>query len=266
MSFTTTLLLLCFTFHGLAQNLPEKIYLSPSFSVCDSASARYFSTTEKTDVDAGIISVFSMDGIVSSRTAYRPISKKTKHGSEKSYDKQGKLQREIYYEEGKKNGLFYHYFSDSTIHIRGNYSKGLLDGKLFSFYADGKKRREDFYQNGKLISGNCFTNDGKDTNYFVFEKDAEFPGGMSELIPWIAQTIIYPPAAIEQGVQGKVYVSFLVEKDGSVSEITIDRGVSAEIDEEVKRLMQIMPAWKPAELDGRLVRSGFRLPVNFRLD
>jgi protein TonB len=89
---------------------------------------------------------------------------------------------------------------------------------------------------------------------------------MSELIPWIAQTIIYPPAAIEQGVQGKVYVSFLVEKDGSVSEITIDRGVSAEIDEEVKRLMQIMPAWKPAELDGRLVRSGFRLPVNFRLD
>ena len=93
--------------------------------------------------------------------------------------------------------------------------------------------------------------------------DAKFNG---ELQRWIADNVQYPQTAIEMNEQGMVYLSFVVELDGSITNINVERGVSPDLDREAKRLTRIMPNWIPAETDGKRVRARCRLPIKFRLD
>lgn len=97
------------------------------------------------------------------------------------------------------------------------------------------------------------------------DQEAEFPGGMAAMKQFLADNIKYPEIAMEMGDQGKVFVEFVVEKDGSISQIKILRGVSKEIDREAKRVVGIMPKWAPAEAKGESVRARCRIPINFVL-
>jgi protein TonB len=96
--------------------------------------------------------------------------------------------------------------------------------------------------------------------------EAQFPGGPAELQRWIAQNVQYPQTAIEMNEQGKVYLSFVVESDGAISNIVIERGVSNDLDREAKRLARSMPKWTPGEASGRKARTRCRLPINFTLN
>ena len=94
---------------------------------------------------------------------------------------------------------------------------------------------------------------------------AEYPGGLEAMSSYIAKSVVYPEKAKTDGVQGKVFVQFVVEKDGSVGEATVFRGVGGECDEEALRVVKAMPNWKPATFKGKPVRSKFVLPINFVL-
>ncbi|MDE5793490.1 MAG: energy transducer TonB [Muribaculaceae bacterium] len=97
------------------------------------------------------------------------------------------------------------------------------------------------------------------------EQQAEFPGGMPALMKWLSSNIRYPEAAQQNDVQGKVIVKFVVEKDGSVSQATILKGVDKDLDKEALRVVNKMPKWQAGKNNGVAVRSYFTLPVNFRL-
>lgn len=96
--------------------------------------------------------------------------------------------------------------------------------------------------------------------------EAEFKGGQKALHKFIVKNFVYPSEAIEQNISGKVYVSFVVEKDGSISNIAIERGVHQTLDREVKNMIKKMPKWKPGKVNGKKVRVRCRLPVNCTLD
>ncbi len=98
------------------------------------------------------------------------------------------------------------------------------------------------------------------------EEDAEFPGGAAAMQKWIASNVKYPQTSIELGEQGKVYVSFVVEPDGSISGVQVERGVSDDLDKEAKRLVRSMPNWKAGKNNGQKVRARCRLPINFTLN
>ena len=97
------------------------------------------------------------------------------------------------------------------------------------------------------------------------DKEAEFPGGAAAMKQFLADNIKYPEIAMEMGDQGKVFIEFVVEKDGSITQIKILRGVSREIDLEAKRVVRDMPKWTPAESKGESVRARCRIPINFIL-
>lgn len=96
--------------------------------------------------------------------------------------------------------------------------------------------------------------------------EAGFPGGVVAMKKWIADNIEYPETSIEMNEQGKVYLEFVVEKDGSISRIKIKRGVSEDIDREAKRIIRQMPKWKPGEAGGKVVRTTCSIPINFVLN
>ncbi len=95
--------------------------------------------------------------------------------------------------------------------------------------------------------------------------EAEFIGGAQEMMIYINQNIQYPITSIEMNEQGKVYLSFVVEPDGTISNVAIERGVSIDIDNEAKRVVRSMPKWSPGESKGKKARTRCRLPINFQL-
>lgn len=99
----------------------------------------------------------------------------------------------------------------------------------------------------------------------MVEEDAEFPGGNLKLAKWISKNVKYPESAIKANKEGKVYVSFVVELDGSISNINIERGVCEDLDNETIRLLKLMPKWKPGKNKGKYVRARCRLPINYKL-
>lgn len=94
---------------------------------------------------------------------------------------------------------------------------------------------------------------------------AEFPGGFDALGNYIATSIVYPEQAKADEVEGRVFVQFIVEPDGSVGDVTLFRGIGSGCDEEAMRVIKTMPQWKPAQFKGKPVRSRFQIPINFVL-
>jgi periplasmic protein TonB len=104
-----------------------------------------------------------------------------------------------------------------------------------------------------------------DPEFTVVEEMPEFPGGQVELYKYLGKNINYPEISKSKGAQGKVYVSFVIEKNGSITGVEIMKGVEKNLDKEAKKVIEKMPNWKPGKQRGQLVRVRFIIPVNFEL-
>ena len=105
-----------------------------------------------------------------------------------------------------------------------------------------------------------------DNVFVVVEQDPEFPGGMEALYRYLTENLQYPKLALENGISGKVYVTFVVEKDGSVSNPKILRDIGGGCGAEAIRVVKAMPKWIPGKQRGKPVRVQFNLPVNFQFN
>ena len=101
--------------------------------------------------------------------------------------------------------------------------------------------------------------------FTVVEQMPSFPGGPSALMQYLSKNIKYPPFAEENGIQGRVVCTFVVERDGSVTDIHIAKGVDSSLDKEAIRVVSAMPKWIPGRQNGQMVRVKYTLPVTFRL-
>ena len=102
--------------------------------------------------------------------------------------------------------------------------------------------------------------------YMIVDEMPEFPGGDKELYQFIADNVKYPAEAKEKGIKGRVFVNFIVEPDGSVSDIKVLRGIGGGCDEEAVRVVESMPKFKPGIQNGEAVRVSYTVPVIFRLE
>jgi protein TonB len=101
--------------------------------------------------------------------------------------------------------------------------------------------------------------------FVVVENQPEFPGGEAAMMKFLSENIKYPVIAQENGIQGRVICNFVVERDGSITDVQVVRGVDPSLDKEAVRVIQSMPKWKPGMQRGKPVRVRFTLPVVFRL-
>ena len=105
-----------------------------------------------------------------------------------------------------------------------------------------------------------------DTIYNTVDQMPEFPGGEQALMEFIAKSVVYPEEAKEKNISGRVFVSFVIEKDGSVNEVKVLRGIGGGCDEEAVRVIKSMPKWQPGKMKGKPVRVSYQIPFNFKLD
>lgn len=104
-----------------------------------------------------------------------------------------------------------------------------------------------------------------DRVYDVVEENASFPGGDEACMKWLKDNIKYPSICRDQGVQGRVIVAFVVNRDGSIVDVKVVRSPDGHLSDEAMRVVKLMPKWKPARQGNKTVRSRFNLPVMFRL-
>ena len=99
----------------------------------------------------------------------------------------------------------------------------------------------------------------------VVEQMPSFPGGQAALMDYLSNNVKYPVVAQENGVQGRVVVSFVVEKDGSITDVKVVKSVDPSLDKEAARVVKSMPRWIPGKQNGSAVRVKYNVPVSFRL-
>lgn len=156
-----------------------------------------------------------------------------------------------------------------------NKNKELNESFFKKTYA-GRFNSKAMYENDEGITistpvGETYTEKKIDFENDVFdfvtiEKSPQFPGGMINFNDYIQKNLKYPEVAKENNFQGKVFASFIVERDGSLTNIQITRGLSAEIDKEAIRLIKSSPKWEPGVQHGKKVRCNYNVPVTFKLN
>ena len=105
-----------------------------------------------------------------------------------------------------------------------------------------------------------------DTVLSICEVMPEFPGGMEKFMEFLSGNITYPETAKDKNISGRVFIQFVIEKDGSVSNVKVMKGIGGGCDEEAVRVVKSMPKWKPGMQDGKPVRVNYTLPILFKLD
>ena len=118
----------------------------------------------------------------------------------------------------------------------------------------------------KVQNTSSHSEEGEEEEVFqTVEVQPEFPGGMAAMIRWLSANLVYPSACRDAGIQGRVIVQFVVNTDGSVSDVQLVKPVNPHLDKEAIRVVSSMPNWKPGEMRGKKVRVRYTLPVTFRL-
>ena len=117
----------------------------------------------------------------------------------------------------------------------------------------------------KYVPVNAIEEEDPERIFEVVEDMPDFPGGQATLMKFLKENIQYPAVAKENGVQGRVIVQFVVERDGTISNVKVARGVEPNVNKEALRVVKSMPRWKPGTQRGKTVRVKFTVPVMFRL-
>jgi TonB family protein len=225
----------------------------------------------------------------------------SKSGVWKTYDTHNKLTNVSNYQNGKLNGKSITNYEngrvESGIYVNDKkdsvwsyfdkldqlsntvlYAMGIREGVSKIYYSNGKIKEINNYKSGKLIETKRFDKEGNETLeeessdetvYSIVEDLPEFPGGPSEMMRFLASNTRYPQEAMDNNIQGRAYISFTVEKDGSISEVEsaapLGREVNKLLLEEAIRVIKKMPNWKPGFQRGKTVRVRYTVPINFRI-
>jgi TonB family protein len=202
------------------------------------------------------------------------------------------------------NGKALFYYDNGNIKREESYIKNERIGTQMTFYENGKPHRQEIisrkglkiaqhwssdnepflvngsgmikgydnyngYERGELIKDSLIVLAYKildnDTIYSVVQQPADYPGGMKTFYNKVAKTMHYPAVARRKGIEGRVFMNFLVLKDGTVQDVTLVRGIGGGCDEEAMQTVKTLGKWVPAKQDGKTVNSIFNLVIIFRL-
>lgn len=115
------------------------------------------------------------------------------------------------------------------------------------------------------VADSSLNSKSTEKTFDVVDNMPSYPGGRAAMMAFLSSNMNYPATAKENNVQGRVIIGFVVEKDGSISEVKVLRSVDPALDQEALRLVNAMPKWKPGTLDGKPVRVRYSVPFTFRL-
>lgn len=257
------------------QNRFQK-HLDPRYKLVR-AGANY--TVEKTPDNRWIRKEYYFEtGQKTREITYADPTLWTAEGAAREWYDNGKLWAEGAYRQNKKAGVWTEYEFDNAAYDTGPYLAGLKQGLWTSYDSAGVKLRETAYAADKIVKITTFGADSwQPTTSGEWQTEPAYPCDTAyvalgekcserSLLVFLTRNIQYPALARENDIQGVAYVSFTVDKDGSVQNVQVVRGLCNGIKAQCQRVMAIMPRWQPGQAGGKPVRVRFTQPVRFKLE
>lgn len=226
-------------------------------------NATFYRLTEYSDstLNAGIEKNYYISGKIHSINRYSSFYPLTREGLQEAWFEDGKPKSQALYHGNKLDSTFTEWYPNGQARFRINYINGAMDGEVNTWYENGKNRRQDVYKDGKLVSGNCFNEDGGSRFYESFEKEPD----LTKLNRHISSKLKYPKASKKAKTEGDVLIYFVLDTEGRVTQTRILRGVNEEINNEALRVMMTAPNMNPGLVDGLPYPYAFIMPVRFKL-
>lgn len=171
-----------------------------------------------------------------------------------------------YDKKWKQEGLHKYYRPDtSVLYYTEQYESGKLQGELRSYYPNGALKRIERYEKGEFTGGECFNEDGSARAFTRFQQVPEYPGGQDAMMRFLEDSLQYPDAAFDGGYEGKVIVSFVVDKEGNVTDVRLLKDIGGGCGAEAMRIVKAMPRWQSGLVDDVPVWVRYSLPLTFKL-
>ena len=168
--------------------------------------------------------------------------------------------------KGSTDGIYKQWHEDGKLHLTANFKSGVPDGEAIAYYPTGEVMRKVRFTNGKETEGECFNLTGEAEKCAgAALKTASFGSGISDLMQYLQRNLKYPALARRKGLQGIVYIGFLIDIDGSVKDPHIVRSVDDDLDTAALDVVRQMPKWESNIVLGQPNRLTFLLPVRFLL-
>jgi TonB family protein len=165
-----------------------------------------------------------------------------------------------------KQGTGEVYYTSNNVLIRkGEYENGAKHGEWIDYFMNSTVWSKEVFKHGKFLEGISYKENGESFAYTIQEVQPEPSGGMQGFMKYLMSSMKYPKAARKKGIQGKVFVSFVVDKDGSIIDVEILKGIGGGCDEEAMRVIQECPKWTPAMQRGQPVKVRMSIPLIFKL-
>lgn len=168
------------------------------------------------------------------------------------------LEKKIWHGEVK------HYRKNGTLQSIRNYQHAYLEGESIQYFRNGAIAVREIYTKDTLSSEQFYTPEGWDTNTNLYERKAIPPSDYRQIVN---NNLKYPKEAKQKNIQGRIMVSFTIEKDGTISDVQAQKNeLDPSLGEEAVRVISLLPAFQPAIRDGVPVKFKFRIPVDFKLN
>lgn len=247
--------------------------------------AKYYSVVGKDSAGYFPVSSYYVStGQLKMQGHYSDIDSATREGAFVYYSEKGRISSTGNYLHNHETGAWeFHYDTlNAPLWYTCNYINGHMQGELTTYYLDGKLKRKEqrMYIEGENISGRhgkssvatrgydsvlsgiCYDHGGKEIPFTRFEI---IPKASYDINNYLAHNILYPAYAREHSIHGRVIVKFTISATGKVTDVSIAKSVSPDIDKEAIRVVEEMPDWQPGLQDDKPVPVFFTLPINFKL-
>jgi len=201
---------------------------------------------------------------------YRIIDSTQNDLVEKTYYINDTIYGIIHYLKTNKNirqGKTYEYYESGKLEYDIDYSDNRLNGFVKGYFENGNKRRIDYYKNDTLVEGKCFTDNGQDTSYYIFRKNASYKGQNIEgFRRFVARKVKYPTDAAYAGIQGRVIVEFSINTKGELVDIFVVNSPNDLLTQSAIKAIKKSDLWEPGIQEGKKAKQKFVIPIDFRLD
>jgi len=239
----------------------EVIYFNESGRQTTKDSADYY----KLKAEEGQMQqhLFYMNGQTYMYVKYSNVLPQNREGQSTMYSRDGRTRIVTNYRNNKKDGRETIYYKEKLECVR-SFVNDELNDTLRSYYADGTFKRLEIWDHGKFVSGRMLTRTGQDTVYAPYEAAAQFVGGMPALMDFIRKNTVYPQEAKNKGIAGKVFLKFIIDAEGRISNVIVLRSPDPLLSQAALNVVKAMPAWEPARREGRPEKCYFNLPISFK--
>ncbi len=275
-------LILGFSLFAQAQ---EITYFDKNWNPCPKDSARYYRLAEKKD-SLWLVSDYYITNELQMKGSYLDDSFKKAHGVFTYYYHSGQVSSKGAYQNNQRTGLWQGWHETGEKNYEGSADSGVWSywyqsgkpkgggpmiknektGNWKWYYESGVLQGEELFEKNEPVAVKYFDETGKWLKHIkAYEQMTEFEGGPEKLMKFINDNIRYPENERAQGIEGRVLVQFIVNKEGVPVEVSIFKSLTPAMDAEVLRVISIMPKWKPGYQQGKAVNVRLVLPVTFRL-